>query len=112
MDKRKLIDAEAVHEKIRVWALENETDKNINLSNVLDVLQIIRDMPEVETPDVVRCAECASCYRLTPVDPMIPHDGTGDPSFYCERFQMDFYAPRYNANTYFCAEGVRRKAAK
>ena len=107
----KLLRAEAVEEKIRAWALENGDCGDIDYSTVLDVLQLIADMPGETTPDVVHCAECAHCYRLTPVDPMIPHDGTGDPSFFCLASDNEFYAPHYNANTYFCAEGVRRKAA-
>lgn len=65
-------------------------------------------MPWVARPDIVSCAQCVHCYRLTPVDPMIPHDGTGDPSFYCECFDVEFCAPKFDVNTFYCYRGVNR----
>lgn len=33
---------------------------------------------------------------------------TAEGSFSCEAQQMDFYAPSYSADTYFCADAVRK----
>ena len=61
-------------------------------------------MKLLKEPPVIHCKDCANCFSLEAVDPMRPYDGSGDGSFYCAAFDMDFYAPRYNAATYFCAD--------
>ena len=61
-------------------------------------------VPAVDAVPVIHCKDCANCFSLEAVDPMRPYDGSGDGSFYCAAFDMDFYAPRYNAATYFCAD--------
>ena len=56
-------------------------------------------VPETKAVDVVRCVDCVHCklYRR----------GT---DFYCEEFGMDFYAARYDVNTWYCGDGERRPA--
>ena len=49
---------------------------------------------------VVRCRECRHCRLL--------NDGV---SFECKELEMDFYAPQYDAATYYCADGERRDGA-
>lgn len=58
---------------------------------------------------VVHCANCAHCMSLEPADPMRPYSGTGDGSFHCMKWDMDFYAPSYRAETFFCADGIPRE---
>ena len=48
--------------------------------------------------DIVRCKDCEHCRVL--------NDGA---SFECAEWEMDFYAPRYDAATYYCADGKRRE---
>lgn len=59
------------------------------------------------TGDIVLCKDCDHCFALTAVDPMEPYSGGGD--FYCSAFDMDFYSPSYNAETFYCADGVLRE---
>ena len=66
------------------------------------------DATAIDHIDVVRCKDCEHCYDLSAKDPMEPYSGAGDGSFYCAEFDMDFYAPRYSAATYYCADGKRR----
>ncbi|MBQ3478172.1 MAG: hypothetical protein IJH25_08380 [Clostridia bacterium] len=47
---------------------------------------------------VVRCKDCQHCRLL--------NDGV---SFECTAWEMDFYAPTYNAATYYCADGKRKE---
>lgn len=58
--------------------------------------------------DVVKCQHCVHCYSTAPEDPRPPWTG-GDGAFYCEVWDTEFYTPRYNARTYFCADGKRRE---
>jgi len=57
---------------------------------------------------IVRCKDCRNCYKLANSDPMEPYDGSGDGSFYCTAFDMDFYAPQYHAASFYCADGAPR----
>ena len=57
---------------------------------------------------VTRCMNCVHGFDLEPVDPMRPYSGTGDGSFFCVDFDMDFYAPEYRAETFFCKNGRPR----
>lgn len=100
----------------------------------MDKLQFVYVSDRV---DVVRCKDCKHCYSLAvakskssiwpepsrplagitlplgqsylATDPMTPYDGSGDGSFFCEAFDMEFYAPHYDAATYYCADGERRE---
>lgn len=46
---------------------------------------------------VVRCKDCSHCRLL--------NDGV---SFECSAWDTEFYAPTYDAATYYCADGERR----
>ena len=56
----------------------------------------------VKAPE--RCMNCAHCFDLAEVDPMRPYSGTGDGSFYCMEFDMEFYAPNYSAEAFYCGD--------
>ena len=56
------------------------------------------EMAMVDLVPVVRCKDCQHCRLL--------NDGV---SFKCTSWEMCFYAPTYNAATYYCADGKRRK---
>lgn len=58
---------------------------------------------------VRRCMNCAKCFDLDEVDPRVPYSGTGDGSFYCAGWDMEFYAPEYTAETFFCGDAVERE---
>lgn len=74
-----------------------------------DFISALIHLPAVDAVPVVRCADCVHCCDLKDDGPMAPYSGDGDGSFFCDCFEMDFYAPRYRAETYFCADGERRK---
>lgn len=63
---------------------------------------------DADTEKITRCMNCAHCFDLEPVDPMKPYSGTGDGSFFCMEFDMDFYAPHYRAETFYCKDGTPR----
>ena len=46
---------------------------------------------------VVHCANCAHCMTVKP-----------DGWFYCRKWDMEFGAPDYRAETWFCADGIPR----
>ena len=46
---------------------------------------------------VVRCKDCKHCRLLN-----------DHISFECQEWEMAFYAPTYNAATFYCADGKRR----
>lgn len=48
---------------------------------------------------VVRCKSCKYCQILS--------DGH---SFRCYSWDMDLYAPQYDAETFYCADGERRES--
>lgn len=54
----------------------------------------LRDLPAIDAVRVVRCRNCQSCRLLS--------DGR---SFECLEQEIEFYAPHYDAATYYCAEG-------
>lgn len=59
---------------------------------------------------VVHCKDCSHCFELAATDPITPYKG-GKDGFFCEAFDMDFYAPVYNAATYYCADGEWRRTS-
>lgn len=59
---------------------------------------LLKDAAALLRQEPVRCADCAHCQPL---------NDRGD--FYCEKLDTDFYAPAYSAETFYCADGVRRK---
>ena len=63
-----------------------------------DAMGMINVEHTSERVSVVRCVDCKHCTLL--------NDGK---SFDCAAWEMDFYAPRYSAQTYYCADGERRE---
>ena len=57
----------------------------------------LKYIPAVDAVPVIRCKDCRYCRLL--------NDGI---SFECAAWDMDFYAPHYSAETYYCADGERR----
>ena len=57
----------------------------------------IHAMPTLDLVPVVFCKYCRKC--------TIWKDGH---SFTCNEDEMDYYAPTYDAATYYCADGERR----
>lgn len=72
---------------------------------VLDVIE--RDIMKPGDA-VVHCAKCAHCYDLDDRDPRTPYSGKFE-YFHCARFDQDFFAPDYRAETWFCADGIPRE---
>ena len=58
---------------------------------------------------VIRCMNCAKCFDLDDADPRPEYSGTGDGSFYCAGWDMEFYAPEYTAETFYCGDAVERE---
>jgi molybdenum cofactor biosynthesis enzyme MoaA len=58
----------------------------------------LKNLPAIDAVKVVFCKDCEHCRLL--------NDGV---SFECMTFEMDFYAPTYDAATFYCADGKRRK---
>ena len=63
----------------------------------------------IKTDMPIYCSDCKHCFDLKNADPMTPYSGNGDGSFFCTSFDMDFYAPRYRAEAFYCADGERRE---
>ena len=67
----------------------------------------LKNIPAVDAVEVVRCKDCEYCQALycTP-------DGSaaGDGSFSCGENEIDYYAPDYHMDTFYCADGKRRTA--
>lgn len=57
----------------------------------------LKNLPAIDAVPVVRCMDCRKC--------TIWEDGH---SFTCNEDEIDYYAPTYDAATYFCADGKRR----
>jgi len=60
--------------------------------------KLIEDAPTLDVMSVVRCKDCTHC--------AIWEDGKG---FTCEYNEMEYYAPHYSAETYFCGNAVRKE---
>jgi len=63
---------------------------------------------EAWEPRLITCARCAHCFELADTDPMTPWNG-GAEGFYCEAWDMDLYAPHYDARTFFCGDAKPRE---
>jgi len=57
------------------------------------IQKVIEAEPTVDAIPVTRCKDCRHCRRLN-----------DDASFSCKHWETDFYAPTYNAGTYYCAD--------
>lgn len=64
---------------------------------VLRFYHAIDALADVDAVQVVRCKDCQHCRLL--------NDGI---SFECMEQEVDYYAPTYDAATYYCADGKRR----
>ena len=69
---------------------------------ILDVIE--RNMLKME---VVHCADCEHCMSPERVEHMRPYHKAAN-AFYCKKWDMDFFAPNYRAETWFCADGIPR----
>lgn len=58
----------------------------------------LEQVAAIDAVSVIRCKHCKHCRLL--------NDGV---SFECKEWEMDFYAPRYDASTYYCGDGKRRE---
>lgn len=58
----------------------------------------LEQVAAIDAVSVVRCKDCQKC--------TVWEDGH---SFTCNEDEMDYYAPHYDAATYYCADGKRRK---
>ena len=79
------------------------------LTRSIKILSVIENEIMKERAAVVDCAKCARCFDLDDREPSTPYSGKGDGSFHCGKFNMDFYAPNYRAETWFCADGIPRE---
>ena len=82
----------------------------LTLDRAIRVLTVIQRDIMMHNVAVVHCANCERCMDTAEVDPMRPYSGTGDGSFYCIKWDMDFIAPDYRAETWFCADAIPRGA--
>lgn len=69
-------------------------DDNDGLIPIRDVRRVI---DQIRGVDIVHCKHCKKCETLD--------DGV---SFECMDTEMVYYAPTYDVETYFCADGERR----
>jgi len=67
------------------------------LVSVREIRKLVELMSAVDAVPVIRCKDCRYCRTL----------GDGH-SFECVRNDMEFYAPTYDAATYYCADAERR----
>ena len=58
----------------------------------------LEQVAAIDAVPVVRCKDCQEC--------TVWKDGH---SFTCNADEMDYYAPTYDAATYYCADGKRRR---
>lgn len=67
--------------------------------NMEEFAEAVNEMAMVELVPVVFCRNCARC--------KVYGDGH---SFNCMENDIDYYAPKYDADTFFCGDGKRRTA--
>ena len=88
------------------------------LARSMKIMGVIEREIEGKDIAVVHCAKCAHCMSLERVDPMRPYTGpvqgadatlTVFDGFYCKKWDNDFFAPDYRAETWFCADGIPRE---
>ena len=58
----------------------------------------LKNLSAIDAVPVVRCKDCQKC--------TVWEDGH---SFTCNEDEMEYYAPHYDAATYYCADGKRRE---
>jgi len=94
-----------------VEAFQKITNLIENTTNIdaLLALRTARTMvalcTRLDVTHVVYCKDCVSCQPL-----YCKPDGTAasDGSFRCGDTEIEYYAPDYNMETYYCADGKRR----
>ena len=91
-----LIDRDAAIKAATCWKLMPESELMYALKT--GIRSLIEKVPAVDAVEVVFCRYCARC--------KVYGDGH---SFYCMENHIDYYAPAYDADTFFCAEGKRRQ---
>lgn len=64
-------------------------------------LDAIRELESLKKPDTVTVVRCRDCRKG-----IVWKDGH---SFTCHENELDYYAPHYDADTFFCADGERRE---
>jgi len=77
----------------------NEQAPKPTTDDLYTVNMCIINAPAVDAVPVVRCKCCKHCHILS--------DGH---SFRCYSWDMDLYAPQYDAATFYCADGERRES--
>ena len=79
----------------------------LTLDRAIRVLIVIQRDIMMRNEAVVHCADCAHCMSPERVEHMRPYHKAGN-AFYCKKWDMDFFAPDYRAETWFCADGIPR----
>lgn len=85
--------------------LKAQDDKRSAAHVVGKIIEHIDNMPAVDAVPVVFCKDCEYCH---PLYCTIDGSPAGDGSFSCGESDMDYYAPSYHMDTYYCADGKRR----
>jgi hypothetical protein len=76
---------------------DERVDRNYGDVSPESVIEVIESIPAVDAVPVVFCKHCRKC--------TIWEDGH---SFTCNEDEIDYYAPTYDAATFYCADGKRR----
>lgn len=100
--------ADGIAEGARRMNIEAIKRRFAALERSMKVLEVIECDIMKPRDGVVHCANCEHCMSLEMVDPMKPYSGNGE-GFFCMRWDNEFYAPAYRAETWFCADGIPRK---
>ena len=66
-------------------------------AKLMEVNRCLTEAPQIDAEPVIRCRNCQYCTILS--------DGR---SFTCSDNEMDYYAPYFDAATYYCASAIRR----
>lgn len=95
----RLIDAETLENLLTEFAHTAKTVHEVQM-NALCFAAVRSESltPTIDAVPVVRCKNCQKC--------TVWEDGH---SFTCNEDEMDYYAPHYDAATYYCADGIRRE---
>lgn len=76
---------------------DERVERNYGDVSPESVIRVIESIPAVDAVPVVFCKHCRKC--------TIWEDGH---SFTCNEDEIDYYAPTYDAATFYCADGKRR----
>ena len=94
------IDADSLTKRIwREARILCDVEHFLNAGMFLEEIEnAIKETPTLNAVPVVRCKDCKKC--------TVWKDGH---SFTCHENRIDYYAPNYDAATYYCADGIRRE---